>query len=100
MPNVSEKKKKLLCLLQILLSETDSEHTITLPEILQRLESMGIPAERKSIYDDIETLRSAGVMIGTRKRKTYQYFVERRTFSVEDLQMIAGAIRSARFIPQ
>lgn len=100
MPSVSEKKKKLLCLLQILLSETDPEHTLTLPELLQRLESMGIPAERKSIYDDIETLRSAGVKIGTRKRKTYQYFVESRTFSTAELQLIAGAVRASPFVSE
>ncbi len=98
MPNVSEKKKKLLCLLQILLSETDPEHTLTLPELLQRLESAGIPAERKSIYDDIETLRSAGVAIGTRKRKTYQYFMEKRTFSQEELLLLAGAVKTAPFL--
>lgn len=100
MPNVSEKKKKLLCLLQILLSETDSEHTLTLPELLQRLESMGVPAERKSIYDDIETLRSAGVKIGTRKRKTYQYFLESRTFSAAELQLIAGALKTSPFVSE
>lgn len=98
MPNVSEKKKKLLCLRQILLSETDPEHTLTLQELLQKLENMGISAERKSIYDDIETLRSTGLKIGTRKRKTYQYFLEDRTFTLEELQLIAGSICVSPFL--
>ncbi len=98
MPTVSEKKKKLLCLRQILLSETDPEHTLTLQELLQKLENMGISAERKSIYDDIETLRSTGLKIGTRKRKTYQYFLEDRTFTLEELQLIAGSICVSPFL--
>lgn len=98
MANVSEKKKKLLLLLQILLEKTDEEHTLTLPELLQELENRGIYAERKSIYDDIETLRSVGIEIETRKQRTFQYYVEKRRFSFQELQLLAEAVRSASFL--
>lgn len=100
MANVSEKKKKLLYLLQILLEKTDGEHALTLPELLQELEDRGISAERKSIYDDIETLRSIGVEIDTRKNKTFQYYVEKRRFSFEELRLLAEAAHSAPFISE
>lgn len=93
MPNVSEKKKKLLCLLKIFVEKTDAEHTMTLPQLLDELETMGIPAERKSVYDDIETLRSMGLEIETRKSKTFQYFLEKRRFSFSELQVLAGLIQ-------
>lgn len=98
--NVSEKKKKLLYLLQILLEKTDGEHALTLPELLQELEDRGITAERKSIYDDIETLRSVGVEIDTRKNKTFQYYIEKRRFSFEELRLLAEAAYSVPFISE
>ncbi len=100
MPNVSEKKKKLLYLAQILLEKTDSEHTLTLPELLQELESRGISAERKSVYDDIETLRSVGMKIDTRKNKTFQYYVEQRLFTPEELELLVQSVREARLVPE
>lgn len=93
MPNVSEKKKKLLCLLKIFVEQTDAGHTMTLPQLLDELEAMGVPAERKSVYDDIETLRSMGLEIETRKSKTFQYYLEKRRFSFPELQALAGLIR-------
>lgn len=95
MPNVSEKKKKLLYLLKILLEKTDGEHALTLPQLLDELEALGVSAERKSIYDDIETLRSVGVEIETKKTKTFQYYIEKRRFSIEELQLLAEVLREA-----
>ena len=40
-----------------MLSETTSQKPVTMQEILAKLEEQGIRAERKSIYDDMETLR-------------------------------------------
>ena len=53
-------KLKLLYLLQILESETDEENPIKTADILRRLSDLGIVAERKSIYRDIDCLREAG----------------------------------------
>lgn len=96
MPNVSEKKKKLLCIAEILLKETDEEHAITLPELLQRLADLGIPAERKSVYDDLETLRSMGMHIGTKKEKSFKYYLQERLFSLEELYLLGAEVRSSR----
>lgn len=100
MANVSEKKKKLLYLLQILFEQTDENHALSLSQILAQLEERGISSERKSIYDDFETLRSFGVKIETRKTKSFQYYVKERVFSVEDLRLIVAAISAAPFISE
>lgn len=44
MPNVSEKKLKLLYIAQLLLEKTDEDHAVTLPQMLEMLEAKGIPA--------------------------------------------------------
>ena len=55
-------KGKLLLLQKILLSETDENHKLTGAELISKLAASGISCERKTIYDDIETLMIAGML--------------------------------------
>lgn len=100
MANVSEKKKKLFYLLEILHEKTDADHALTLPEILQELESRGISAERKSIYDDLETLKSLGFQIETLKNKNFKYYIEKRKIPFEDISLLCSAAQHADFISE
>ena len=50
----NNQKLKIIYLMKILLERTDEKNSITMPEIIDALESYGISAERKSIYSDIE----------------------------------------------
>lgn len=56
-------KLKLLYLMKILLEQTDENHRITMTEIIENLASYNISAERKSLYNDIESLRLYGLDI-------------------------------------
>ena len=56
-------QKGKILYLQKMLSETTSQKPVTMQEILAKLEEQGIRAERKSIYDDMETLRDFGMDI-------------------------------------
>lgn len=100
MPNVSEKKLKLLYLAKMLLEQTDEQHAITLPQMLEELEAQGIHAERKSLYDDLETLRRFGFSIETRKTRTFEYFLSERRFTMADVTLLADAVRKAPFLSQ
>ena len=51
----------------MLYEKTDEKNGITTAQIIAGLEDMGIEAERKSIYRDIETLCEFGVDIEKRK---------------------------------
>jgi len=42
------------------MEKTDTEHTLTVPEMINELQKYNITAERKSIYDDIEALKTFG----------------------------------------
>ena len=63
MARAENQKGKLLCLMELLLRETDAEHPMPLAEIQARLAEMGVRAERKSLYDDIRTLNEHGVVV-------------------------------------
>lgn len=49
MPRTNNQKGKLLALLQLFTEETDEQHPLSVPALLERLEAVGIRAERKSI---------------------------------------------------
>lgn len=100
MPNVSEKKLKLLYLAQMLWEKTDERHAISLPQMLEELESRGVSAERKSLYDDLETLRKFGFSIETRKTKTFEYFLKEHPLTSGELALLADAINQAPFLSQ
>ena len=64
----NRQKLKLLYLMRMLMEETDSERGLTMAQILEGLEELGISAERKSVYRDIEALREFGVDVRAYQR--------------------------------
>ena len=66
MPRAEGQKAKLLVLKQIFERKTDEEHMLSVPQLLDALEKAGMPAERKSIYSDIDALRRGGCGAGPR----------------------------------
>lgn len=94
MANISQKKRKLLLLARIFWEETDEQHSLSLTQLLERLEELGCPAERKSLYDDMETLRSVGYPVRGEKlpgSTAYGYRLSRRLFSPEELARLSQA---------
>ena len=69
MPKGTNQKFKLYRLAQIMLEQTDEEHYITMPEILEALGRYEITADRKSIYDDIKILNEFGLAVENRRTK-------------------------------
>ena len=67
-------KGKILYLEKIL-REPSETHPCTMPEIIGRLQENGVSAERKSIYDDMEVLRSFGMDIKFKRGKYTGYYV-------------------------
>lgn len=84
--------------MKILLDKTDEEHTITVPQMIEELANMGISAERKSIYDDLEYLKLFGIDIVCQKSKTHDYFVATRDFELPELKLLVDSVQSSKFI--
>lgn len=92
-------KGKLLLLQKILLSETDENHKLTGAELISKLAASGISCERKTIYDDIETLTLSGLDIVTEKiGHSNYYYVSSRYFQDEELLVLADAVASSKFL--
>ena len=86
MAKSANQKLKLLYLMDILLERTDEAHGITMQEILDALKVHGITAERKSIYDDFESLRLYGLDVLMRKEnKSYVYYAPNPRFELAEL---------------
>ena len=49
MSKSTNQKRKLLCLMQILLEQTDEDHFLPLARLTELLAQQGIEAERKSL---------------------------------------------------
>lgn len=91
-------KSKILYLAKILQEQTDEEHGITVSEIISALDGYGISAERKSVYDDIETLRAFGMDIEMRKDKQFRYHLISRPLELPELKLLVDSVQSSKFI--
>ena len=101
MPKGTNQKFKLYRLAQIMLEKTDDEHYITMPEILSALESYGVTADRKSIYNDLRDLDVLGIEVeGEPVGGRYHYHVLNRPFELPELKLLVDAIQSSKFITE
>lgn len=100
MAKSSNQKLKILYIMQMLLEETDEEHGISVKEIIEKLAIHDISAERKSIYNDIDTLIEFGMDIITIKSKEARYFVGSREFELAELKLLVDAVQCSKFITE
>ena len=101
MPKSANQKLKLYYLYRILHDKTDDEHVLTMPEIQQQLELYDISADRKSLYSDIEALRSLGFdVIGEKNGKVFAYHMGDKEFEIAELKLLVDAIQSSKFITE
>ena len=98
--NKQRQKLKLVYLKRMLEEETDAECGLTMPQIIERLEALGISAERKSIYRDIAVLRETGVDIRMLPTRPVQYALVRNELGIDDVMMLVDIVQSSRFITE
>ena len=93
-------KAKLLYLARILSQQTDQEHPMTIARMMDLLQAQGIDVrDRKSLYDDLETLRVFGMDIEKqREGRSVGYYVAGREFELPELKLLVDAVQSSRFI--
>lgn len=86
--------------MNILLNETDENHPLNANEIIDRLNEMGVDAERKSIYSDISTLLEYGLNIEKSEEYKGGYYIADKSFELAELKLLVDAISSSRFISE
>ena len=99
MAKSQNQKLKLIYLARLMQEKTDDEHGLSMSEIISELSLCGVKAERKSIYDDFEALRSIGMdieknIIGNRT----EYYLAGREFELPELKLLVDAVQSSKFI--
>mgnify|MGYP002552226839 CR=1 FL=1 len=91
-------KLKLLHLMDVLRTETDPEHGLTMPQIIEKLGERGVSAERKSLYKDIDALREFGMDVRTIQKQPIQYCLAERDFELSHIMLLVDAVQSSRFL--
>lgn len=83
------------------MENTDENHKVTMPQILAYLEANEITAERKSIYDDIDSIQELGIDVQKEKvGRNFYYYVVDRDFEMAELKLLVDAIQSSKFITE
>ena len=101
MPKGSNQKFKLYRLAQIMQEQTDDEHYITMPEIMEGLAKYDVTADRKSVYNDLRDLSVLGIDVeGESVGNRYHYHVVNRAFELPELKLLVDAIQSSKFITE
>ena len=119
-------KLKPYLVLQILMEHTDEDHVMRADDIVARLVEMGIFAERRGIYTDIEEINHVLYMLDQGctideaeedlsdsdfeeekviaykelGRKEKGYYVRRRKYDLLDLRLLAECAYSSRFLTE
>jgi len=97
MENENLSKLKILYLLKILQEESDEEHEITMPQLIDRLTHYGINAERKSVNRDLKALCEYGYDISLYENNK-GYYLRERDFDLSELRFLIDAVLSSRCI--
>ncbi len=100
MAKSDNQKLKMMYLKMILEKKTDSNHPMTMQQIINELESYDVKAERKSIYSDIEYLNQFGMDIQFKREQPSGYYVDSRDFGLAELKLLVDAVQASKFITE
>ena len=98
MSKSSNQKLKIIYLMDILMEYTDDDHFLSMQEIIKHLSKFNINAERKSIYDDLQTLELYGIDIIRKKGRNPSYAIGKRKFELAELKLLVESVQSSKFI--
>lgn len=97
--SVSTTKLRFLYIMKTLLEQTDEEHVMSAADLEEALGGYGLTVERKSIYNDIETLEAFGLdIVQVRGGKKPGYYIASREFELPELKLLVDAVQASKFI--
>ena len=91
-------KQRLLRLLRYLYENTDEDHPVKTPELVEIFSDQNAHAKRKTLQDDIRILEGEGYDIETIKSYYYAYYMRTREFELPEIKLLIDAVSSSRFI--
>lgn len=99
MANQANQKLKLLYIMDLLREHSDEEHPLTAAGMIEELEQLGISAERKSIYRDIQVLLDYGLDI-EKAPENNGFYLANRDFELPELKLLVDAVAASKFITE
>lgn len=105
MPKLEGQKLKLLYLLDLLLENTDEDHSLTTQQIEEHMTKLGMRIRAKDVVNNIDELQSyfkeGEIEIAKEKvGKTNCYYVINRQFELAELKLLVDAVQSSKFISE
>ena len=95
----ANQKLKLLYLSKIFHEQTDEEHGLTMPQIIEKLAEYDVNADRKTLYTDFEELRRFGLdIISEHVGHNTFYSLVTREFELPELKLLVDSVQAAKFI--
>lgn len=95
---VSRVKLRTLYIMKMLLEKTDEKYTLSAADIDTALHDYGMSADRKTVYNDIETLREFGMDVLQAKGTNGGYYIGSRKFELPELKLLVDAVQASKFI--
>ena len=95
---VSQVKLRTLYIMKMLLEKTDEKYTMSAADIDKALGDYGMTADRKTVYNDIETLREFGMDVLQTKGSNSGYYIGSRKFELPELKLLVDAVQASKFI--
>lgn len=91
---------RIIYILKYLHEYSDEEHYLTIHQIIEHLESLGIHTYRQTVISDIEEIKGLGVDVVCIKSSQNRYYINKRDFSMSELTLLVDAVSAARTITQ
>ena len=95
-----DRKFRMLRVKQILESETDASHSITMSQLLELMNEES-DKDRRTLWQDIEDIENLGTKVKIDKNhQPWRLNVEERIFSISELKLMIDAVASSKFLTQ
>ena len=90
-----QNRHRILYLLKYFQEKSDEKNGVSIRDMQSDLQSKGINADRRTLYRDIEELRSIGYdIIAQRGKGECLYFLASRDFELAELKLLVDAVQS------
>lgn len=97
----NDSRIRILRILELLRTETDENHPITIVEMVKLLnERWGLDSYRITVQKDIAALIDAGYPIEVVRSTQNRYYVTSQLFELPELKLLIDAVESGKFISE
>lgn len=95
---MEKQKIRLLILYDFLQKNTDEKNPASTQQLISFLNEKGFNVNRKTLYEDIETLNEYGYEVLCLKSRSNLYYVVDRNFERSEVQILLSAIGATNFL--